>query len=170
MAGRRCRRSSGPAGGDPSPTASFGHLAAAARPRRRTRPGPAPVRAVRASSGAVRAETLRAKTLLTALPSRAMQVLVEHADDDAHVGVEMADHQGGRDVDQVVAGQDEDAAGLGDAGLLEHFAAAGNRRGSGGPGEARSSGTAWLSMTTTGSRPLQVFEARASRRGRGRTG
>ena len=48
------------------------------------------------------------------------EVLVEQAHDDPHVGVEMADQQGGRDIDQVIVGHDQDAARLDDAGLFEH--------------------------------------------------
>jgi len=50
------------------------------------------------------------------------QVLVEEADDHADVRVEMAHHQRGREVDQVVAGDDEDAAGAGDARALQDLA------------------------------------------------
>ena len=50
------------------------------------------------------------------------QVLVEHAQDDADLAVEAAHEQGRRDVEQIVGGQHEDAARVGDVRLLEDFA------------------------------------------------
>src|SRR5262249_53035898 len=55
------------------------------------------------------------------LPEALEQVLVENAQHDAHVGVEGADLQGGGDVEQVVAGDDEDAAAVAHAGRFEHL-------------------------------------------------
>ena len=61
--------------------------------------------------------------IMNGLAEPAEQVLVEHAHHDAHVGMEGADHESGGDVEQVVAGQDEDAAAIGDAGRLQYVAA-----------------------------------------------
>jgi len=51
------------------------------------------------------------------------EVLIEHPHDDAHVGIEAADHQRRGDVDEIVAGEDEHAAGAGYARLFEHVPA-----------------------------------------------
>src|SRR5262249_62413120 len=50
------------------------------------------------------------------------QVLIEHADDDAHVGTDAANQEGRGKVHQVVAGDDDDAAGLGEVGFLQDVA------------------------------------------------
>ena len=77
------------------------------------------------------------------------QVLVEHAQDDANVLVEAARHQGRGDVKQIVAGEDEDAAGPGNAGRLEDFPAATIARHESGAVQRGSSGLQTVSMTTT---------------------
>ena len=46
------------------------------------------------------------------LPQPGDEVLVEDADDDPNVRIQMSNHQRGRNVDQIVAGEDEHAAGL----------------------------------------------------------
>ena len=89
----------------------FGHLPAAVGLRSsRKAPSPWPVMAVMARIGAVSIDVLRAKTLCTALSEPGDEVLVEHAQDDAHVGVERPHHEHRGDVEQIVAGEDEDAA------------------------------------------------------------
>jgi len=50
------------------------------------------------------------------------EILIEHSDDDTHVGMDAAHRQGGRDVDQVLAGKNENAARVGHARLLQGFA------------------------------------------------
>lgn len=60
--------------------------------------------------------------VLDRLAEPADEVLVEHAQDDADAGVQAADHESAGDIDQVVAGEDEHAAGVGGAGLFEHLA------------------------------------------------
>ena len=49
------------------------------------------------------------------------EVGVEGADDDAHVGGDAAGGEDGGEVGEVVAGTDDDAAGLAGAGLGEHL-------------------------------------------------
>ena len=52
------------------------------------------------------------------------EVLVEHPDHDPRGRVELADEERGGDVDQVVAGDDDDRAGVADPGRFEHLRAA----------------------------------------------
>ena len=71
-------------------------------------PSASPVTAVRASSGAVRPETLSATVFLTAAPSRSMRFWLNIRTTTPGSRVELADEQRGGDVHQVVAGDDDD--------------------------------------------------------------
>ena len=80
-----------------------------------------PLRAISASSGAVRADVLKPYRLLDGDTESPDEVLVEQPDADADVGVEAVDLRCRGDVDAVVAGQHQDAAGAGNVGLGEDF-------------------------------------------------
>ena len=72
------------------------------------------------------------------------EVLVEHPQHHPHFGVEAADGQGGRNVHQVLAGQDEHAAGPSHAGLFENIAPLAVPRNEAGPAQARVRGLTFL--------------------------
>jgi hypothetical protein len=48
------------------------------------------------------------------------EVLVEQAEDNANPRMDGADHQRGGDIDEVIIGENQDAACLGDIGSFQH--------------------------------------------------
>ena len=109
-----------------------------------------PVSAVNARRGADRAETLSAVTFGTALPSRVTRFWLNIRRTMRAVGASRRTSRAARNVDQVVAGGDDDTGGLADAGLgQDRFvpAVAADRRT---PASRGSAGSAARSTTVTG--------------------